>query len=63
MGGHQQWLNDLERAYRTSSEEEFAARIAGWRGTADRTVLAFAVLDELRALRRLLEQFARQGRG
>jgi len=59
--GAQKWLIQLEKTYRSSDDETFATRLAGWRGTADRVVLTFALLEELRALRRLVESLAVKG--
>ncbi len=56
--GAQKWLTQLEKTYRSGDEEAFATRLAGWRGTADRVVLAFALLEEMRTLRRIVERLA-----
>lgn len=45
------YLSELIASYQTEPIEKLHKRLAGWRGGADQTVLLFALLMELRALR------------
>lgn len=45
------YLSELIDSYQNEPIEKLHKRLAGWRGSADHTVLTFAVLMELRALR------------
>jgi hypothetical protein len=55
------WLQDIRRLYESNDAEAFASRLAGWRGTADRVVLTYAVLAEVRRLRRVVERLVAKG--
>ena len=50
------WLREIRALYESNDANAFASRLAGWRGTADRVVLTYAVLMELQRLRRLIER-------
>jgi len=50
------WLQDIRRLYEANDPDAFASRLAGWRGTADRVVLSYALLVECQRLRRVVER-------
>ena len=50
-----EWFQELEKALTDDDPEEFVRRVAGWRGRCDEVVLAFRLLQEITAIRDLLE--------
>ena len=60
--GANRWLRELRKDYEESNEKRFVERLAGWRGSADRTVLTYLLLKEMRALRRTIESDRRKER-
>ena len=50
-----EWFRELEKALADSDPEAFVRRVAGWRGRGDEVILTFLLLQEVTAIRRLLE--------
>jgi hypothetical protein len=61
MTGFHRWLLELQKIYRSNVASAIDNRLAGWRGRADQTVLMFALLEEMKALRYAIDRLNARG--